>query len=123
MRDVGDTVANNIKKFREQMGMEQKELGDKVGVSAQAISNYENKVSSPSIDKLATIRLALNVQPSVMLGLADQFDDQRTEAEKIYSRYRQVPRHAQKTIDDMMDSLLSGQVKESADMVEENENA
>ena len=43
---------NNIKKFRIEKNITQKELADKVGITQQMMSNYENGYSIPSI-KLA----------------------------------------------------------------------
>lgn len=37
----GDSVQNNVKKLREELGLTQKELGERVGVSRQAINAIE----------------------------------------------------------------------------------
>lgn len=42
-------MKNNIKKFRENFGLTQEELGNLVGVSRQAISSIENEKYEPSI--------------------------------------------------------------------------
>lgn len=43
------SVQNNVRRFREKSGLTQKELGEKVGVSRQAINAIENGKFDPSI--------------------------------------------------------------------------
>ena len=45
----GNTVQNNVKRFREERGLTQKELGERVGVSRQAINAIETGKFDPSI--------------------------------------------------------------------------
>ena len=40
------TVGDNIRKFRKQKKMTQKELGNKLGISQSAINQFENNKSS-----------------------------------------------------------------------------
>ncbi len=45
----------NIKKMRRDAGMTQRELGHKVGVSFQAISQYETGTAEPRVETLRKI--------------------------------------------------------------------
>ncbi len=49
MPDGGNAVQNNVKRLREEHGLTQKELGEKVGVSRQAINAIETGKFDPSI--------------------------------------------------------------------------
>ena len=40
-------IGANVKKFRTRLGIDQKTLASKLGVTTGAVSNYENDVSSP----------------------------------------------------------------------------
>jgi transcriptional regulator with XRE-family HTH domain len=60
----GDT----LKDLREQRGMTQKELAEKLGSSKSTISMMENGKRFPSFDMLKNIASALNVAPSALLG-------------------------------------------------------
>ncbi|MBR2442383.1 MAG: trypsin-like peptidase domain-containing protein, partial [Clostridia bacterium] len=48
-------LGNRIKQFREKQGFTQKELAERLGVSAQAISKWENGVNQPDISTLRTL--------------------------------------------------------------------
>ena len=42
-------IAANITEFRKRCGYTQKELADKIGVSVQTVSKWENSVRAPDI--------------------------------------------------------------------------
>ena len=46
------TIGKNIFRFRKEKGMTQAELGEKLGVSNQAISKWESGMSAPDISLL-----------------------------------------------------------------------
>lgn len=62
------TLGKNIKKYRTEAGMTQEELGLAVGVSAQAVSKWENEESMPDTALLLPISDALSVSLDVLLG-------------------------------------------------------
>ena len=49
MEIINTTLANQIKQFRMKKGWTQEELAEKVGVSFQAVSKWENERSAPDI--------------------------------------------------------------------------
>ena len=51
----------NIKERREQLGISQKELADKIGISQSFLCDIEQGRSKPSIDTAIKIAQALNV--------------------------------------------------------------
>lgn len=54
-------VGKNIKKFREGKGMSQEQLAEKLSVTRQAVSNWENGKTEPDIETLHGISVALEV--------------------------------------------------------------
>lgn len=62
-------IGKNIKDYRELRGMTQDDLGDKLGISKQAISQYERNIRTPSIKTLEDISKALDVHIINLLGL------------------------------------------------------
>ena len=54
-------VGKNIKLFREQKNITQSELAEKLNVTRQAVSNWENEKTEPDIDTLHKIASALDV--------------------------------------------------------------
>lgn len=54
-------VGSQIKKYREQLKISQEELADKVFVSRQTISNWENNKNYPDIKSLSLLSYIFNV--------------------------------------------------------------
>jgi transcriptional regulator with XRE-family HTH domain len=62
------TVGKNIKKARTEKNMTQLELADILGVSYQAVSNWERGNTMPDIAKLPLLSKTLDVEISTLLG-------------------------------------------------------
>ena len=54
-------VSKNIKAFREKKNMTQQELADRLCVTRQAVSNWENGKTEPDIETLSMIATVLEV--------------------------------------------------------------
>ena len=54
-------VGKNIKKFRTEKGLTQEEIAEKLTVTRQALSNWENEKTQPDIDTLQKIAQILEV--------------------------------------------------------------
>ena len=67
------TVGETLKSLREKVNMTQKELADKLGVSASHISQYERNLRNPSQNQLKKFADALGVSFDVLL--ASKIDD------------------------------------------------
>lgn len=64
------SVGERIGLMREQAGLTQKALGQKIGVSAVTITRYENGMRNPSINTVFRIAAALDVDPAELFGEA-----------------------------------------------------
>ncbi len=60
------SFASRLKQAREQAGLTQQAFADKLGVTKNSISNYENGVSSPKWDILLNIFDVLHVDPNFL---------------------------------------------------------
>ena len=58
----------NIRERRKQLGLTQKELAKKVGVSFRTIQNYENGITPPSLYIIEKIALALEVSVETLIS-------------------------------------------------------
>lgn len=54
-------IGNQIKKYREQLKISQEELADKIFVTRQTISNWENNKNYPDIKSLSLLSYCFNV--------------------------------------------------------------
>lgn len=55
------TTGERIKKARKEKNMSQKELAEKIGVSASMIGQYENGLRNPKIETIQRIAYVLDV--------------------------------------------------------------
>ena len=60
-------IGKQIKKYRMQMGLSQQELSDKVFVSRQTISNWENNKNYPDIKSLLLLSSLFNVSLDILV--------------------------------------------------------
>ena len=58
----------NIKERREQLGISQKELAEKIGISQSFLCDIEQGRSKPSIDTALKIASALNIEDIKFFG-------------------------------------------------------
>ena len=73
---------NRIRYLREELNFTQENLANKIGISRQVLSNYENEINQPSPEIL--IKLADNLQCSIdyLLGREDDFGNITIQTEK-----------------------------------------
>ncbi len=62
-----NVVGKNIKKLRISQGMTQEELAEKMFVTRQTISNWENGKSQPDLETLSNMSSLFAVDPSVLI--------------------------------------------------------
>lgn len=67
------TTGERIQKARKSAGLSQKELGEKLGVSASMIGQYENDLRIPKIETLEKLATALNVKISTLRDIHEFF--------------------------------------------------
>lgn len=112
-----------IRNLRQNAGMSQVELADRIGVSKQTLYKYENNIVTniPS-DKIEAIATALRVEPEFIMGWNQR--DMHDAFNKIAKDYRQIERLAsyteklsrlspenQRTVEILIDALLQQEEK------------
>lgn len=63
------TVGERIRAARKEAGLTQKELGEKLGVSAAMIGQYETGVRNPKFEKIKKIANALEIDILTLINL------------------------------------------------------
>lgn len=71
--------------------MSQKQLAQKIGVSNSRVSNWEQGVNRPDADILAALCSALNVSPSLLLGVRLSVDELSSQEWDVVKAYRAKP--------------------------------
>ncbi len=77
-------IGEQIKKLRAKEGMTQQNLADKLFVTAQAVSRWENGEVEPSLNTIAQMAKIFGVSSDEMLGLdpADKQEEKKESAQK-----------------------------------------
>lgn len=64
---MNETMGNRISRYRKDKGMTQEELAEKMGVSSQAVSKWENDASCPDISLLPQLCRLLGITTDELL--------------------------------------------------------
>ena len=81
-------IGNRIKKRREELGMTQQELADRVGYAAKSsISLIESGRVQPPFDKVISIAQVLSCEPSELLGTTNEMLDRAARWESLFREY------------------------------------
>ena len=84
-KDFLKILGNNIKKYRDDKGLSQEELADKVGVSRQAVSKWESEQSTPDIEKIIIMSELFEVTTDYILKGIEPVS--MTNKKTMYSLY------------------------------------
>ena len=82
-------IGSRIRKDREENNLSQKQLAEKIGVSNSRVSNWEQGLNRPDADILAAICVALDVSPSLLLGIQVTGDELTEQERKVLKAYRE----------------------------------
>ena len=67
-------IAANITEFRRRCGYTQKELAEKINVSVQTVSKWENGINAPDISMLPVLASAFSITVDMLIGCAAGID-------------------------------------------------
>ena len=82
-------IGSRIRKYREENNLSQKQLAEKIGVSNSRVSNWEQGLNRPDADILAAICMALDVSPSLLVGIQVTGDELTEQERKVLKAYRE----------------------------------
>ena len=60
---------DNLKEYRKQKGYSQTQLGQRIGVTRQAISRWESGTDTPSLERIAALARVLGVSIDALAGV------------------------------------------------------
>ena len=116
------SFASRLRQAREQSGLTQQDLAEKLGVTKSAIGNYENGVSSPKWDVLLKIFDVLQVEPNFLYQDSFSLDSAdpvvlTPQQSALLSSFDQLNEEGQqKAIDYVDDLVLTGRYKKCASL-------
>ena len=112
-------VCERIRHFRERRGMEQKELAKAIGITANAISNWENGRSRPDINLIPAICNVLEVSLYDIYAMDDPFIMYTAGEQMHMEKYRRLSPANRIVLSRLTDTLLDVQYAESVPDIKE----
>lgn len=101
-----EKMSRVIRRLRTEKGWTQEELGERVGVSAQAVSKWETEQSLPDIAQLPLLAKAFGVTTDLLFGLEEEpapdfpeADALCTDPEEAWQRWREMSRRIGEGLD------------------------
>ena len=83
-------ICSRIKFFREKLGMEQKALAAQIGVTFNAVSNWECGRSRPDLNLIPAICEALHISLYDLYGMPAPEDSLTLREQTLVDRYRRL---------------------------------
>ncbi len=85
------TIGDNIRAFRKERRLTQKQLSERLGVSSSLVSNWEKGINKPAADILADLCAVLEVSPSELLDVTLTEDEFSSQEREVIRAYRSKP--------------------------------
>lgn len=82
------TVAGNIKRFREEMGLTQGDLADKLGVARSTVTQWENGWSSPRMGMVQKLAGVFRVTTSDIVADNEAPTESDPDFDRLARNYR-----------------------------------
>lgn len=86
------TLGQRIQELRKKQGLSQEALGEKLGVSRQAISRWEMDGAVPEVDKLIALSKLFGIPVGQLLGVERPGDEEQAEDRELTGRELEVAR-------------------------------
>jgi transcriptional regulator with XRE-family HTH domain len=103
-----------IAQLREQAGLSQIDLAQKLGVSQQAVALWERKASTVRSDTLTKLAQALNVTADVLLGVnspKSKPSPAKGRLSLLFDKASRLPRRQQEKIVEFVEAFVDKQVR------------
>ena len=98
-------VCERIRYYRKKKGMEQKQLAQMLGITGNAVTNWENGRSRPDIQTLPRLCEILNVSLYELMGLPDPYVQYTPDEQNMMTDYRTLSEAHQKFVQKMVSDL------------------
>lgn len=93
------TFGEKLKYARTEAGIKQSDLAKQLKTTGNTISNWENDVSKPDLDKLAYLCGILHTTPSFFLEAVLPEDEVSIPELKMIKKYRDLDSHGREMVD------------------------
>ena len=106
-------ICGRVKSYREKAGLEQKALAKQLGVTPNAVSNWENGRGRPDIDLLPKLCEVLDITMNDLFGIDDSAGRYTVGEQALVEQYRDLTPGHRLAVEHLVDALLQVQAAES----------
>ena len=107
-------IGRRIAAYRKEKGMTQMGLANQLGVSYQAVSNWERGESMPDIAKLEDLSKELGASIDAILG-----NDKKSRAAEVLSR-GEMPEDIKEVLPELLPVMTPQQIEESVEVIKDD---
>lgn len=107
-------ICDRIRFYREREGLEQKALAGKIGITANAVSNWENGRGRPDINLLPDLCEALHITLYELFGVEPPSALYTAGEQLLLDRFRGLTAGHRTAVEQLVDTLLQVQAAENA---------
>lgn len=104
-------VARNMRKRRNELGWEQKDVAKKLGVTPSTIGNWEIGYSKPSIDMLVSISNVLGITLYELFDMKEPSIDYNAREQKMMSNYQELSDDHKMAVDNLIFNLRRAEAR------------
>ena len=105
-------ICRNIRRFRKKSGLEQKELAKQIGVTSNAVSNWENGRSRPDFNLLPSLCAALEITLYDLLGTEGPSLQYSVEEQLLIDKYRNLNSGHRYAVNRLVEALTAAEITE-----------
>jgi transcriptional regulator with XRE-family HTH domain len=97
---IKQNISKNIVKYREKLGISQKEFASRLGITPSRVSNWEQGANCPTIDILFEVCKVLNVSINDIYGVYPDTNMTLSFSETEHiKKYRELNAHGKEMVD------------------------
>lgn len=83
-------IGDKIKELRKINDITQQELANKLGISFQALSNYENNRRNPNVEQIKLICIFFNISADELLEIETEKDRQKVQINNSFNNSKNI---------------------------------
>ena len=101
-------IGDKIRAFRLLRGMRQPMLAAILGVTKNAVTNWESGLSRPEFDTIAQLCRTLDISADELFGLPNRVDTLAFEEREHLRRFRTLSKYERMSVDKLIDAMIEG---------------
>lgn len=101
-------IGDKIRSYRLLRGMNQPKLGAILGVTKNAVTNWETGLSRPEFDTIAQLCRTLDISADEFFGLPNRVDTLAFEEREHLRRFRTLSKYERMSVDKLIDAMIDG---------------